>query len=511
MKPSIATDRWYLPVFILLLGIHVFWMAHLRLYPFVDYPYHLAESTIYRHYEEPGNKFSSYYSKEVAFRPNIIHLLFSTSTIFPNVETAYRIYFCLYVILLPVSMHLLIRQLGGAIWFSLLSFLMLYNFNVHWGFVGYMLSIPAFLIFFSLLLRYLRRNEIILNVTLALWFVLIFLIHPLTALFSLVVFFLSCLWEYKLNWKLFAKKILVAVPILLIIGEWWFLGDSHGEQWTAGFVLHYYTGNYLDTLLQRITLLVNDNKFLFPGMVGMAVAFVLSIFILVPLIFPLGAFWSRFRIERNGSSIMPVYVLVLSSLCCWLFLPGYITGQFYVFDRFSVFFMLSLITLCAATFPYSLNKAVKAWIVTGCLLYSILWSNYFYEFEKEASSFTKKVLPSRSEETLCGMIYDREFRGRKVYQHFLNYHIVWNKGIACSGFIDFKVIPAIGRKASLSRLPKYIGTIGSKNDRYVGQYRNVDYLLVRSKSKASTKKVIDNFRLIRSSGPWFLYQKMNSE
>src|SRR5690606_2603692 len=124
------------PIFWLLFfaGIHVFLIFFSPLLPFVDLPNHLAEATIYRYYHSPGNLFSDYYALVPWFYPNQFHLWFCALPVFPTVELGNRFFYGLYILLLPVSIYLIVKELKGNLWFSLFSLLFLYGYNVTYGF-----------------------------------------------------------------------------------------------------------------------------------------------------------------------------------------------------------------------------------------------------------------------------------------------------------------------------------------------------------------------------------------
>lgn len=505
-KNFLTSERWFLPIFVLLLGIHLFWIGSLRVYPFVDVPYHLAESTIYRYYGQPTNEFDQYYSKKSRLLPNTFYMLFCASPIFPTVESANRIYFCLYVLLLPTSIFLIVRQLNGSIWFSLLSFLLLHNYNVHWGFGGFVLSIPVFFLFFYLLMRSVHQDSVGWGILRSFWLLLLFFIHGLTGLFGLMFFFLHSLYQYRGNFRILARKGVVAVPTLFLAFRWWFFGRSPGNQWNPASIHDYFTGTYLETLELRATLLINDNKWLFPERLGDVVALLLTMFILIPLLNWLRKKWGTgFRNNVRGSA-GSVYLLLFASLACWFLMPGRVPGQSYIFDRFSVFCLLAIILLLGVG-SAKITSGWKVWIVTGCVLHALLWSDYYHDFQKENTSFTAEFFPEGKDQTLCGIIYDKKFRGRNVYQHFPLYYIVWKQGISCARFIDMRYVTLIRRKASFKELPKYEEDVGRRSKFVISQYGNVDYLLVRPNPNPRIPKALGNFRLLRFNGRWLLYER----
>ncbi|MBN2119528.1 MAG: hypothetical protein JW734_00550, partial [Candidatus Omnitrophica bacterium] len=199
-------------VFILFIVLHAFLIFNLRIYPFVDLPNHLTEATVLKFYHEPANQFDRFYTIRLFPEPNIFHILFLSLRIFPSVEYASKFFYCLYVILLPLSIFLAIRKLKGNKWVALLSFLFLYNFSLCWGFSGFTFFIPVFFFLFCFIIDYLDRDRLSDALKIAAILLLIYFIHLLGAFFSLF-FFLTCLvFRYRKSFKMMLGKSLAAVP-----------------------------------------------------------------------------------------------------------------------------------------------------------------------------------------------------------------------------------------------------------------------------------------------------------
>ncbi len=147
MAQSDRTKKLFPAIFAAFVLLHLGLLATQRLYPFVDLPNHLASATIVREIHDPSSELSRYYGVEKFPQPNTMFPYYCRLEIFPSVEIATRAFFCLYAILLPVAVLLIVRKAGGNQWFSLLSFPLLYNVNVTWGFVGFLFSIPLVLLF----------------------------------------------------------------------------------------------------------------------------------------------------------------------------------------------------------------------------------------------------------------------------------------------------------------------------------------------------------------------------
>ncbi|MEJ2004783.1 MAG: hypothetical protein P8X57_07435 [Cyclobacteriaceae bacterium] len=115
-------------------------IVNTRLLPFVDLPNHLAEAAIFRHLLNSDKVFDAYYEMVPWFYPNTFHPY--VVSLFPSAEMGDRIYFLIYLVCLPLSVYLVIRKVDGNQWVGLLSILLVFNYNVTFGFVGFYMAIP---------------------------------------------------------------------------------------------------------------------------------------------------------------------------------------------------------------------------------------------------------------------------------------------------------------------------------------------------------------------------------
>jgi hypothetical protein len=76
-----------------------------RLYPFVDLPHHLATATIYKEIHSGSSTlFNRFFTVRSVFpEANVIHLIFTGSSLFPSVEFANRVFYLVYVVAFPIS------------------------------------------------------------------------------------------------------------------------------------------------------------------------------------------------------------------------------------------------------------------------------------------------------------------------------------------------------------------------------------------------------------------------
>jgi hypothetical protein len=499
--------------FVALLAFHFLLIWNLRLYPFVDLSDHLASATIIRDYGQATNRFAEYFSiNSFWLRPNVFHLLFCSSTIFPSVEWANKVYYCLYVILLPISILLLVKKFNGDKWHALLAFTLLYNYNVSWGFVGYTMSIPLLFVLIYFIINYFEIPSASRAAVLMAMFVFLFFAHALMTVFALSLLLVCSIRRQGLTLKMLAMTLMIIGPVLIIIFVWWNLREVSPAA-GPGVVLpllDYYKYQYVSTFAGRFRLLILDNYFLYEGMPGCVVAFFFSLIIVAPAVVYLR------ELARTGGPSQFVTkerkVLLLKMLfwpvLCFALLPDQIFNFQVLYHRFSVIFLLAAI-IVGSLGRSRKSRAIKiAAICTACVLHAILWTDYFKEFNRENASFARSFFPAdASQKTLGGLIYDFKFRGKPVYVNFSSYYITWTQGVASFRIVDIiDFAPPIRKKDGQATLPAYIewaGLLGS----YDGSYAPLDYVLVRGEVTANSPRYPRPFNLEKAGGKWFLYSR----
>ncbi|MEW6112250.1 MAG: hypothetical protein AB1664_08985 [Thermodesulfobacteriota bacterium] len=503
----------FLLLFLGLLAAHLWLLWSSRLLPFIDLPDHLATATILRHYGEPTNQFAEYYSISSFFwKPNLFHILFCSSSLFPSVEFANKIFYSIYVILLPLSVLLLIRTFQGNPWYSLLSFLLMYNLSVSWGFAGFTISIPLFLLVSYLFIRYLERPNVRIASILAAAFVFLFFVHALMVVFAISAFAICCLVRRGNSPRAVLGCVAVVIPIIVVMIVWW--NQREVSQFAGpGFVsslAEYYRDSYLHSLPGRIRLALFDNYFLYDGLPGKAIALIffhVIILLLVPLLKAPKATLGVLR-EPGKPDPVPLLVLLGWTLFCFLVLPDQVFNFQILYPRFSVVF-LALVIVTGSIIHSARRVDLRiAIICLVCVAHLVLWADYFRDFQKENAQFTRSFFPADSNrKTLGGLVYDIDFRGKPIYVHCPSYYIVWTQGVATFRIVDFvDFAPPVRRKEggrSISDLPEWAWASRSFDPARL----NVDYLLIRGNPNdlsASSQKL---YRLVRAAEKWLLYEK----
>lgn len=500
-------DERFVPFVLVFLGcVYSSLLLLSDLLPFVDLPFHLGVATVVRGYGEAGNQFSDYFTLQIAGQPNVFYLWFCSLSIFPSVEFANKVYFSLYSFLLPMSLYAVIRQLRGNTWFSVLGFLYLYNFNTHWGFVGFVGAMPAVVFLFALVLRHLREPTALTYVGIAVGALCLFFIHVLGALFFLCVYGLTCLLLYGADRKQFAKSMLLIVPTVVLVGGWWIGTVSESEQSLGEFLMSYYQDSYARSFRVRSFFFIFDNSYLAGGRQGLIWGGLIAALSMSFIGWAAVLEWKTFLPTLKERRFRPAIAFVLGAAFCFLCLPEGLPGQWALNQRFSVYFILGVIAL-SSVFELKMlpRPLVIAVILSGCLVHAALYADYFRDFGEETDGFAEAILPVAGETRLAGLILEPHFRGTLSYLHFSNYYIVRRQGIAVSRMVDFR-FGTVRRKEDGSDLPEAMMRFDISPD-YAGEYDEIDYLMVRGEISPSMRDSLNNFEESNRHGKWSLLVK----
>ncbi|MGZ3858437.1 MAG: hypothetical protein ACXVMS_02825 [Flavisolibacter sp.] len=473
------------------------------LLPFTDLPNHLVEATIFKYGKDP--LIGQYYQSVPGFYPNTFHTVFCS--LFPSVEWGNRIFYGCYALMLPVSVCLVIRQLGGQVWYGLLSFLFIFNYNATWGFTGFTIAIPTLLFLFYLALLDLRYRRLGYTLGASLVLVLLYLMHAQMALFGLLLYGCMMLYGYWKRWGLFFLRLLLAVgPVLVLVVFWWMNREVvKTEGSTLSYLAHYYRTGYFQGLSHRVMLLAYDHMALLAGSKGLILAFFINALLLVPL------FWFRVweRISpqalQREQYVYPLLLLLLAAGCFFL-LPTELPGQSPLSQRFCTLVFLSLIILGAVFLKDVLSQALTVFVLVACSLYALAWAQYFYAFHQENALFRPAFFQSvPPRKILAGLMFDKQFRGRDVYLHFPGYHLVWNHGLTASKTIDYR-FGVVRRGFKGGEIPVYQEWIG-RNSRQIPAYHDsVHYLLVKEALPILPDSNLLNYTPVLLTPHWSLYR-----
>jgi hypothetical protein len=410
-----------------------------------------------------------------------------------------RLVLCGYVATLPIIVYALIRRVGGNEWFALLVFPLIFNFNVAWGFVGFVMAIPLVLLLLYRVMAEDRYSSLSTALVCAGGLILLYYTHVLAMLFAAAVVGLSVLMarNERRTWWILASL----VPAIGLTCWWWLgRGGPTGES-TLTFLARYYRTEYLQHFLPlRRRILTNDNTQLFAGALGVAAALGLSLPIVMPTLVALVRRRQHVTSLLAGTPRRVLGAFTLAGFACCLLLPDRIPDQTALYERFGVLLLLSMV-LWSSIFYARIGRGAAIALCAVALGSTAVRISYFAAFARDAGGFTPDLLPDgRSGRTLVGLLYDERFRGHPAYRHFPDYYITWRHGIAATELTQFRFGTVRANPQGIAA-PRFVAfpTALSINE------TKADYLLVRGAIPGEIQAG-RRFATLRSADSWHVYQ-----
>lgn len=429
-------------------------------------------------------------------------MVFTSLKIFPSVEFGNKVFYIIYIIIFPLSSLFLINYIGGNKWFSLLSFLFIYNHNVHWGFTGFTMSVPLIILFILFIIKFFEKQSTANIFTLIVLLLLIFSMHFQNAIFCILILTITYIHNFKKSFTYLSKYLIIIAPVIILMVFAYTSDTTSPQQNLFPFLYNYYLHDYLASVVERIKVLaVMDNFYFIEGPYGAVISVVFVMSFTIPILICLYKKSKKvYSIIATDNYSYYLYIFISTSFGCYLFLPNIIPGQNIIFERFSVFLMLALVLLSSYCYKrINISRISKVLIVFIVLFHFIVVSLYYNDFNAATKNFNEELLPDKAScSRLSGIIYTNTFKGRPVYIHFPMYFTVWKKGIT-TGLVDYRFF-VIKRKADFDKLPYYREWIGDSRD-YKNEYQNLEYVLL----KDSLKLDINGFELSKHTGDWYLY------
>jgi hypothetical protein len=192
------------------------------------------------------------------------------------------------------------------------------------------------------------------------------------------------------------------------------------------------------------------------------------------------------------------------SLASFLLTPLHLPGYSFLIQRFPVFVFLSVIIWGSLFAQISLHKALRGFVVVAACIHFFCWADYIQDFNRENAGFTKEFFAAADNRNIMtSLISDDSFRGRPLYKQFVDYFIVWNKGIATTRLLDERSF-ALRRRVDPGRLPSFVDRKNFKDDASLSA---IDYILERGNAPPPYSHLVSRFCVVKNSGRWVLYKK----
>jgi hypothetical protein len=490
-------------VLLVYLVLHAILILAVPLLPFIDLPNHLAEATIFKYYDDPESPISKYYEPIPWFYPNTFHAVFAA--LFPSVELGNKVFHILYILLLQGGLFLLIRKLNGNQWFGLLGLVYTYNYNLTFGFVGFAISIPALLLLVYFILLDFEQEKLKWKIIISIILLVLYSMHAQNALLGLLIYGVMLLVRYWPNlWKAVITGVPVALPLVALIFTWWMLKEDSEKGGTFEFLVDYYQNRYLPTVISRFNVISWDSYSLFARPAGRIAGTLFSATLIVPFIY-FRAWKKDFRKILASPEFRYPAVGLLVAMGCYFLLPDELPGQSPLYQRFCTMVMLFGVIVLSVWLRGYESRFLRVFSISVLVIYSVLWADYLITFNRINDGFNASFFPDGDKEArISGLIWENDFRDRKVYIHFQNYFVVWKKGVASSKIIDYR-FGIVRRVAPESVVPFYHEyAMDEYTDEYL--YNDIEYLLAREPATPKTTKYFPAFEKVHEKSGWTLYR-----
>lgn len=482
-------------IFIIFLLVLPACIALTRILPFIDLPFRLMASTIFRYYDSADYLFNQYYTIPTLFKSNVFHLIFCSLKIFPDVETANKIYYIIYFVSFPVLLYFLIKKLGGNKWYSILGFFIVFNSDAHWGFADYTMSFSALLVFILVILYAFRRKNILSALLCSVVTIGTFFIHFQMAIYEcalLVILSVIILKKDKKKIFLFISSI---IPAFIIMGYVYMLDSNRGHEDLLNYLINYYIRVYPTELLDRLKNIFFINNFhLGTETYGVIIGISVSAIILIP------AFYLTFKKKIQFKFNEFPEIIILTSVIFYFILPDKIPGQNLISSRFAEIIFLGIILYISKA---KLNLKYINYLTIFLVIFFAINVDYFAGFNKVIKGYDESFFKETDgKAVLTSLIDNNSYRDRPVFVHFENYYTVWTKKIS-TGLTDYRY-GVIRRNVTKEILPEF-DPWSKFSDYPAARYTNAGYLLLKS-----DREINDGlFTIINSAGDWKLYKRNN--
>jgi hypothetical protein len=503
------------------------WVAHLILalaivlpivslhtLPFTDLPIHLAEATILKYRDNPTSPLSHSFSASRLswFQPAIGTAVFCSW--FSSVETGNLALYVAYCFAIPFSMLYITRMCGGNLVVSLLSILTIWNYNALWGFTGFTLGIPLVLLSVSQGIQCITSRSWAHPVVLGVLFVFIYWMHVLLFMFAMFVFILITLMALISNKSDNARQILgrsisSMIPAAGLLVLWILKGSEFKSGDTATFLWDYYLNSYIHKVSSRFLPFIFDNwQDIAYGKTGRAI----SIFFAMALITPAVICLCRLLRQKLPltTARMSTLAFLGASIFCFVALPDGLPGQPFLYQRFSVFCYLAIISVLSWTFPNHYST-VKTHMMIFLLIigYVVLWGHYFASFRSADQEFVRfhQNMPNTGDHPIGYLICDPGIRGRPALVHYNNYDIIWSHKPTLTSVGRYR----FGMIEQVPSIPVYIEYLHKKWLKIIlltiDKYKECNYLVVQGKDAIEFVKHCNDLSPVYEYGQWCLFKR----
>jgi hypothetical protein len=254
--------------------------------------------------------------------------------------------------------------------------------------------------------------------------------------------------------------------------------------------------------------ITNDWQAIACGNTGKGIAVFFAMVVLVPSVVCLC------RIPHHNvpmtTARKATIAFLVSALACFVLLPNGLPEQNYLYQRFSVFCYLALISVLSwalpVYWPKILSKILILLVVAG---YVALWGHYFWGFRTVDRDFVTfhRTMPDTRQEFIGYLICDPEIRGRAALIHYNDYDIIWDRRPTLTRVGNYR----FGMITQRLSLPRYREMVYhkplTKIISVVDQYNECNYFVVQGKDASEIIKRRADLSPVHEHGTWYLFKR----
>jgi hypothetical protein len=448
---------------------------------------------IWRHLTGPGPMAESFRSAgELSPYLTYYSLLRVLGVVMP-LEWAQKLLLAAYVVGLPGALAYTLSRFGHDRRYALLSFALVYNTPLIYGFISNVVALPLFVLALGLLRAYLDRPSLAREIVLALVVLLVFLTHLLLAgalALALPVVFLTGLG----NWRQILRRGLFVLPTL-VVGLWW-VKHSMGQGHTSG--IHIPPSANMTWFLQWTNdVLVGDADEV--ALLLVAASWVLS---------AMAAASNNGRtLPRGHWALGAAGMMVLAAA---FFFPKHVTAPLYHWATNCRFVVPALLLLLGGL-PGSLAGR-RIWLLAPGLA-GTLWMGVnvvasFHQFDKLTAPLGQVIAAIPERKRVLPLTYDER---DGIHQGFALRQVLYYYEIRKLGYVPYlaEPYPAVTWKTGATPHPSHFRPTDFDYQRH-GQY--YDYFLITAapgqEPGATFPGAGANVRLVAKGGRFAAYENV---
>lgn len=479
-----------------------------RFPPLVDWPEHVATVGILARLARGSAFDAATYATDLFPNTNVAFFALATPLApYLGVEGASRLVLAATILAAPLAVAWLAREATGAVsWASLLVFPVAYHTSVQFGFVNWLLALPAVIAWFAAQLRWQRAAtpaaRALVGAALVALPGFVFAAHAQAWLFGLGGTAVIA-WFHRGDRARAAAPALAALPSIAVFAAWYathFGGPGAGSTRFEGVGTAF--GAWFPPFGSRLTSFVGNLVAVYPGphddwaLAAWALAAVGWLWL------ARGAAWTPGRAA--------VTAIAAAAGLGYFALPDRIAQQWFISQR-----MLPLAVLLAiAAFPPAAASRARAAVValavaaTAAMLGVV--TREYTAFSETIAQEHKLLAEVPPEVTLLGLPFEprSEHATRMVYLHTASYYLVHSPGILGHSFYTLPSYPVRMREPG----PPSARGPGAEFDPWCGildgEGADADYLLLHGKDHMLIFALGDAVAPVGEAGDWTLVRRV---